>query len=597
MDAGQRQTEALVKQMENRIRQEYAQAEREISEKLEDYWRRHELKDQKWQEWVADGKKTQAEYDAWKTQQLAVGRKWEAQKNEIAQELSHARENARAIVNHTTPEIYAGNHNFATYQIEHDARIDTSYTLYNREAVERLMRDNPEVLPPAGKKVSQAIAEGKAVAWDKQKLQSVMIQGILQGDSIPHLAERLARTVGDSDMKASIRNARTMATRAQNAGRVDAYKRAQDKGVELEQMWLATMDNRTRHSHRYLDGETRPLGEAFSNGCEYPADPKGDPAEIYNCRCSLRGVVKGLERKSGKFRDESAVGGMSYEEWLDAKPQYRNILSQKEKGEAIKRAYIREYGGYGNGTTPPTTPTAPQTPQYKGIPTLKSEFTPASSIPEAESYAKRFVDGGMNLTGKDVSYKGLSVEVANAINKQLTTIYDNFNIEKLSSLEAFGKANKRVWERNQDAPFATTNFGNLAINNTLVKDKKTIDKYINDGEKSFDLVVNNLDKLSGKQRELAEQYKKAGRTLVGNSLDDMVTHEMGHHISYSSSDVNKKLSDIQKNTDWEKYASNLSGYANHSYGEYVAESFNAYCRGEHDRLQDEIIKIFEDLRK
>jgi len=356
MDAGQRQTEALVKQMENRIRQEYAQAEREISEKLEDYWRRHELKDQKWQEWVADGKKTQAEYNAWKTQQLAVGRKWEAQKNEIAQELSHARENARAIVNHTTPEIYAGNHNFATYQIENDAKIDTSYTLYNREAVERLMRDNPEVLPPAGKKVSQAIAEDKAVAWDKQKLQSVMIQGILQGDSIPHLAERLARTVGDSDMKASIRNARTMATRAQNAGRVDAYKRAQDKGVELEQMWLATMDNRTRHSHRYLDGETRPLGEAFSNGCEYPADPKGDPAEIYNCRCSLRGVVKGLDRKSGQFRDDSAVGGMSYDEWRDAKPEYRNILSQKEKGEAIRRSFIREYGGYGKGKASVETP-------------------------------------------------------------------------------------------------------------------------------------------------------------------------------------------------------------------------------------------------
>ena len=30
--------------------------------------------------------------------------------------------------------------------------------------------------------------------------------------------------------------------------------------------------------------------------------------------CSLRGVVKGLDRKSGKFRDDSAVGGMSYDE-------------------------------------------------------------------------------------------------------------------------------------------------------------------------------------------------------------------------------------------------------------------------------------------
>lgn len=343
MDAGQKQTEAIVKEMENRIRQEYAQAEKEIEAKLEDYWRRYEKKDEKWREWVKDGKKTKEEYNAWKTQQFAVGRKWEAQKNQIAAELQDANKKAQAIMNYHKPEIYADNHNYATYQIEHDAKIDTSYTLYSRESVDRILRDNPDVLPPAGKKVSKAIAEGKAVAWDKQKLQSVIMQGILQGDSIPHLAERLATAVGDSDMKAAIRNARTMATGAQNAGRVDAYKRAQDKGVDLEQMWLATMDNRTRHSHRWLDGETRPVGEAFSNGCEYPADPKGAPEEIYNCRCSLRGVVKGLDRKSGQFRDDSEVGGMSYEEWLEAKPEYRNIMSQKEKGEAIKRAYIREY--------------------------------------------------------------------------------------------------------------------------------------------------------------------------------------------------------------------------------------------------------------
>lgn len=343
MDAGQKQTEALVKQMEKRINEEYAQAEKEIAEKLEDYWRRYEKKDEKWQQWVKEGKKTKKEYKAWKTQQLAVGRKWEAQKNEIANDLKHSREMAQAIVESTKPTIYAQNHNFATYQIEHDASIDTSYTLYSRESVERLLRDNPDMLPPAGKRISKAIAEGKAEAWDKQKLQSVMMQGIIQGDSIPNLATRLATTVGESDRKAAIRNARTMATGAQNAGRVDAYKRAEDMGVELEQMWLATMDNRTRHSHRWLDGEVRPVGEAFSNGCEYPADPKGDPAEVYNCRCSLRAVVNGLDRKSGKFRDSSAVGDMSYEEWLEAKPEYRDIQSQERKGKAIKQSYINQY--------------------------------------------------------------------------------------------------------------------------------------------------------------------------------------------------------------------------------------------------------------
>ena len=113
-----------------------------------------------------------------------------------------------------------------------------------------------------GRRVKGLITQGKAVAWDMQKLQSVMVQGILQGDSIPHLATRLAKGVGESDRKAAIRNARTMATGAQNAGRVAAYARADELGVEMEQMWIATLDDRTRHSHRYMDGETRPVGEA-----------------------------------------------------------------------------------------------------------------------------------------------------------------------------------------------------------------------------------------------------------------------------------------------------------------------------------------------
>lgn len=342
-DKGQQETERILSDVEKRINEEYKQATKEVEEKLNDYLRRFELKDKRWQEWVEDGTKTEAEYRQWRLGQMAVGKRWSDLKEELAHDLVQVNNSAKEKIMSVCPEVYADNYNFETYQVEKDARINTGFTRYSKESVEKLMEEDPEVLPPPGKKVSKDIAEGKAVRWNRQKLQSVMTQGILQGESIPNLATRLARAVGDSDRKAAIRNARTMATRAQNAGRVDAYKRAQDKGVELEQMWLATMDNRTRHSHRYLDGETRPLGEAFSNGCEYPADPKGDPAEIYNCRCSLRGVVKGLDRKSGKFRDDSAVGGMSYDEWRDAKPEYRNILSQKEKGEAIKRAYIREY--------------------------------------------------------------------------------------------------------------------------------------------------------------------------------------------------------------------------------------------------------------
>ena len=351
MDDGQKATEKKLKQIEARINREYKQAVDEIEIELSDYLRRYEKKDETWRRWVEEGVKTQKEYEQWRLGQMAVGKRWNDQKEIIAHQLFEVSEDAKNKIKSICPEVYAENFNYSTYQVEKDAHIDTSFTLYSKESVQRLIEDDPDVLPPVGKKVAKQIAEGKAVRWNRQQLQSVMIQGILQGDSIPKLATRLANTVGDRDRKASIRNARTMATSAQNAGRVAAYKRAQDKGVDLEQMWIATMDNRTRHSHRWLDGEVRPVGEAFSNGCEYPADPKGDPAEIYNCRCTLRGVVKGLERRSGKYRDTSAIDGMSYDEWRDAKAKSNPITLPEEKAKAIKGSYINDYknGGYSAG--------------------------------------------------------------------------------------------------------------------------------------------------------------------------------------------------------------------------------------------------------
>jgi hypothetical protein len=140
------------------------------------------------------------------------------------------------------------------------------------------------------------------------------------------------------------------------------------------------------------------------------------------------------------------------------------------------------------------------------------------------------------------------VDIANKINKRLAELYDTFDIPKLSSLESYGKANKRAWNMSPDAPMFTTNFGNLGLNSTLVKSSKAIDKYIKDGEESFKKVMDNIETLTGRSRELAEKYKKAGRSLVGASIEDYITHEMGHHISYNPA-VNQQLSAISSGTD------------------------------------------------
>ena len=112
-----------------------------------------------------------------------------------------------------------------------------------------------------------------------------------------------------------------MYTGAQNAGRVDAYKRAEKMGIEGEMQWVATLDGRTRHSHRQLDGERIKIGGKCSNGCRYPGDPQGKPSEVYNCRCTLIEQMVGLGHDlSG--RSLVKLDGKSYEEWKASKPKY-----------------------------------------------------------------------------------------------------------------------------------------------------------------------------------------------------------------------------------------------------------------------------------
>lgn len=350
-DPGHEETEEIIRQIERRINKEYKQAEKEVSAKLDDYLRSFEKKDERWQEWVADGVKTEAEYKKWRTGQIAIGERWTEMRDDLAKDLANTSKIARSIAQEYMPEVYATNFNYGTYDIEHQAKVSTSFTLYSRESVERLMRDDPEVLPGPGEKVLSEIAMGKAVRWEKTELQSAMLQGLLQGESIPALATRVANTVGDSDRKAAIRNARTMATGVQNAGRIDSYNRARKMGIELEKQWLATLDSRTRHSHRMLDGQTVPVNDPFVaeyGEIMYPGDPAGDPADVYNCRCTLISQVKGFETDvtDMSLRRDDKLGDMSYEEWKAQKKSESNpITLPEEKARNIKGAYVAEYRG------------------------------------------------------------------------------------------------------------------------------------------------------------------------------------------------------------------------------------------------------------
>ena len=167
-----------------------------------------------------------------------------------------------------------------------------SFTLLDAHTVERLQRDGDIKLPR--KKVDIP----KDERWNTKQMSSKLLQGILAGDAIPTIANSLMQVIGNN-AAAAVRNARTMVTGAENVGRLDSYEDLAEKGVVQKKVWIATADDRTRESHLLLDGEEMDIDKPFSNGLMYPADPSGDPAEVYNCRCSMRDHIVGFRRADG----------------------------------------------------------------------------------------------------------------------------------------------------------------------------------------------------------------------------------------------------------------------------------------------------------
>lgn len=218
------------------------------------------------------------------------------------------------------------------------------------------------------------------------------------------------------------------------------------------------------------------------------------------------------------------------------------------------------------------------------------------TIEEAEEYCLKFVDkNGFKAIGKkSVNFKGLDVEVVNDIVAELDRVFAGTDINKFDSIEVFGKVNKKYWERHQNAPMATSNLGNLFLNKEILKNKKAILSYNEEGKKAFDFVLSRIDTLQGARRDLAERYKKAGRSLVSGDLRDMLLHETGHHLSFMR-EYNSDFGKVLKETDWLSWSEKISGYAGHSADEYIAESWVAFNLGED--IQPEMRDIFERVIK
>lgn len=317
------QVELLEKQaqeLQKKLQRTYADAIDGMTSRIEASLRQFEKDRAKWEVDVAAGKKDAKAYKAWLKDQALHNDQLKALKRALTQDLTAADKMAIAYVNGMPAGVYAEGMNFATYEIEHGAKANTSFTLYDKNTVMELVASEPGLLPQA------SFDKAKDLAWNRRHVNSAVTQAVLQGQTIPQLAASLAG-IAAMDQRAAMRSARTTMTSAHSLGKLKGYERAADMGIDVEKQWLAALDSRTRGSHRHLDGEVVKLDAEFSNGLKYPGDPDGPASEVYNCRCTLVPVIVDVEYEEVERADK--LGDMSYEEWKNERETKKTEKTEK----------------------------------------------------------------------------------------------------------------------------------------------------------------------------------------------------------------------------------------------------------------------------
>lgn len=529
-DKAHKWTDEELEKMEKHIEDVYKQAEEEIIQKWDSYmskvWDKtndlyKELDKAKKSGDQDKQKEIQNKIASIQKSETFQNKKYQSMLDTVTNQLANVNQTAVSYVNDKMSSIYAVNYNEVSTEA---TKVGISFDLVNESTVKRLVKDGDVKLP------KKKIDIPKDKKWNTKQLNSSLLQGILQGESIRDISKRIQPIV-DNNKNAAIRNARTMVTGAENRGRFDSATELEGLGAIIEKTWMATHDGRTRESHLQIDGETVPKDEEFGNGLMYPGDPDGEPEEVYNCRCSMTTRIVGVksaekgyytdlktgEQKEIEDYDSSSekfdpspykdlgVKGMYYsmqDEDDELAKEFLNTVYDTAYDEEVKPSEL--WKDYLNGTAnaEATQKIDALLSQYNGTgsPETKKEKTikeAEKNVTEAKSEAQNAKDELNSYPYKDDTYSGIwmwDVSVADYPNYEYKVQLkeDYFNqqkqndpdnpkwdemLAKLHDFETKGKEymelQSKVDEANVKVDEAQHKLDNLTVEKTKKQEKET----------------------------------------------------------------------------------------------------------------------------
>lgn len=177
----------------------------------------------------------------------------------------------------------------------------------------------------------------------KRKVRNEISRGISQGYSTSQIAKNLAANANISYNNA-VRIARTESHRISQEATLDAQFKAKEAGADVVKQWDASLDKRTRNSHRQLDGQIREIDEPFEINGHKAMNPGGFgvAALDINCRCVILQRAKWAldEEELETLKERAKYFGLDKaEDFEDYKKKYLKALDEEAKNPYEGKQY------------------------------------------------------------------------------------------------------------------------------------------------------------------------------------------------------------------------------------------------------------------
>lgn len=305
--------------LRRRILRVYGTARREMTEQLTEFLEHYQKLDAYKRAQLEAGKITESDYRTWLRNQVFQSEMMHQKLDNITQTCTTAQQTAYKMARDEQYDIFALGANWAFYELEQAAGVAFNLTLYNTEAVKRLLVENPKLVP------NKRIKSESNKTYDARVFNRYVTKGIIQGKSVHDIAVQAVQGMADTEVHWAMNNAITALTGAQNAGTLQQIRNAKARGIPIEKQWNSTLDYKTRNMHRLLDQQSVDPDEPFRvQGYElqYPGDHNGAPEMVYRCRCTLTANLLKYPRKNTQRGDnisKETVPEMTYTEWYKAK--------------------------------------------------------------------------------------------------------------------------------------------------------------------------------------------------------------------------------------------------------------------------------------